>query len=135
LLANIEETGMKMLFAVALGGALGSMARYLTSGVILRLLGPALPYGTLAVNIMGGFMMGFLVEALALKFQVSPAWRGFLTVGILGGFTTFSAFSLEVALMIERNSYGQAALYTGLSVILSVGALFLGLILGRTVIA
>ena len=126
---------MKMIIAVAVGGALGSLARYFSSGYVMRLLGMEFPYGTLAVNIFGAFLMGFLVEALALKFSLSPALRGFLTVGVLGGFTTFSAFALEVALLIERNSYMQAASYVSASVILGVGALFFGMFLGRAVIA
>lgn len=126
---------MNMIVAVALGGALGSLARYFSSGYVMRLLGMEFPFGTLAVNILGAFLMGFLVEALALKFSLSPALRGFLTVGFLGGFTTFSAFSLEVALLIERNTYTLAAGYVVASVVLSVGALFLGLFLGRMVIA
>lgn len=126
---------MKMVFAVAFGGALGSVARYFASGFVMRLLGMNFPFGTLAVNIFGSFIMGFLVEALALKFNLTPTLRGFLTVGILGGFTTFSAFSLEVALLIERSTYALAAVYVISSVALSVGALFLGLFLGRMVIA
>jgi CrcB protein len=126
---------MKMIFAVAMGGAIGSLARHFVSGFVMRLLGLAFPFGTLAVNIAGSLAMGFLVEALALKFNLSPALRGFLTVGLLGGFTTFSAFSLEVALLIERNTYALAAVYVVASVALSVGALFLGLFLGRMVIA
>ncbi len=126
---------MQMWMAVGLGGSLGAIGRYYMSGYVMRMAGSSFPWGTLAVNVVGALAMGFLVEALALKFSLSPVWRAFLTVGLLGGFTTFSAFSLEVVLLMERNAHGQAAIYALASVILSVGALFAGLYLGRVVVA
>ena len=126
---------MKLMLAVAAGGALGSLARYLLSGQVGRLLGIGFPWGTLVVNILGSFVMGVLVELLALRWSVSPELRAFLTVGILGGFTTFSAFSLEVALLLERGQTVAAATYVVASVALSVGALFLGLMLLRELLA
>ena len=126
---------MKLVLAVAAGGALGSLARYLLSGQVGRLLGIGFPWGTLAVNILGSFVMGVLVELLAVRWSVSPELRAFLTVGILGGFTTFSAFSLEVVLLLERGQTVAAAAYVVASVALSVGALFLGLQLLRELLA
>lgn len=125
---------MRMYLVVALGGAIGAMGRHLTSAQMLRLLGGGFPHGTLAVNIAGAFAMGILVELLALRFDMAREWRAFLTVGVLGGFTTFSAFSLEVVLMIERNEILQAGLYALLSVVLCVAALFAGLWLIRTLV-
>ena len=116
-----------MLLAVAAGGALGAAGRYLVASQALRLLGPGFPWGTLTVNVLGSFVMGVLIELMAQKINVSPEMRAFLTVGILGGFTTFSAYSLDVALLIEKNAFGSAALYAIGSVIFSVGALFAGL--------
>lgn len=118
---------MNLVIAVAIGGALGSVARHIVAGHITHLYGTAFPWGILTVNVVGSFVMGVLAEAMALKWQISPEWRAFLTVGILGGFTTFSSFSLDVATLIERNDLGPAALYVAASVGLSVGALFAGL--------
>lgn len=113
---------------VGLGGALGACARYGAG----RLIGAgAWPSATLFVNVAGGFLMGLLAGWLAARGGNEGA-RLFLGVGVLGGFTTFSAFSLEVALLIERGALGMAFLYAALSAILCVAALFLGLWLMRT---
>jgi CrcB protein len=125
---------MKMFLAVALGGALGASGRYFVAQQALRLLGPNFPWGTLMVNIVGSLVMGLLVELMALKISVVPEVRVFLITGLLGGFTTFSAFSLEVAVMVERHAHGLALSYVLLSVLFSVGGLFLGLWLVRTVV-
>ena len=127
---------MNKLLLVFLGGGVGSLARYLTGMAALRALGPGWPYGTLAVNVAGGFCMGCLAGVLALKGGVDQErWRVLIGVGVLGGFTTFSAFSLETALMIERKDYGTAAGYIAASVILAIGALFLGLLAARRIFA
>ena len=127
---------MIKLLLVALGGAVGSSARYLFGVQATRLLGAGWPYGTVGVNILGGFAMGMLVGWLAHRGGVDQErWRVLLGVGMLGGFTTFSAFSLETALMIERRDYGGAAGYVALSVVLSVSALFAGLLLSRRMFA
>ena len=124
---------MQTLFFVAVGGASGAVMRYLLGVQALRLAG--WPYGTFAANILGGFLMGVLAGVLALRGGADQEkWRLLLGVGVLGGFTTFSAYSLEVALMIERRAYGQAAAYSLGSVVLSIAALFLGLILARKVL-
>jgi len=122
-----------MWASVAFGGALGASLRYGVGSVALRLMGPNFPWGTLAVNVMGSLAMGLLVEALALRFSISPELRVMLVTGFLGGFTTFSAFSLDTANLIERNAYGPAAVYVTGSLVLSVGALFAGLAIGRAI--
>ncbi len=124
---------MKMYLAVGLGGAMGAMTRYFASSLMMRFIGIGFPLGTLSVNIVGSFAMGIVIEILALHGTLGQEWRAFVTVGLLGGFTTFSAFSLEVALMIERNDFGEAALYVAASVLLCVGGLFLGLAMVRWV--
>ena len=123
---------MDKLLLVAAGGATGAVMRYLTGMASLRLLGPGWPWGTLTVNVVGGLAMGLLAGALALRSGADQErWRLLLGVGVLGGFTTFSAFSLEVAQMIERRQWPQAFGYSTLSVVLSVAALFAGLMLAR----
>ena len=117
------------LIQVAAGGALGASARYLTGVGAVRLLGLCFPWGTLTVNVVGSFLMGVLIVALAERggMRFAP----FLTVGILGGFTTFSAFSLDAVTLFERGQVSAAAGYVAASVILSITALFLGLWIAR----
>lgn len=122
---------MFQLLLVMLGGAVGSGARYLTGRATLSAFGPAFPYGTLAVNLIGGFAMGLLVGSLARMAVPGENWRLLLGVGVLGGYTTFSAFSLDVVTMIQRGDLGMALFYILLSVIGSVVALFAGLSLVR----
>lgn len=123
---------MEKLLFVAAGGAAGAVARYLVGVQATRAFGHAWPYGTLLVNVMGGLAMGALIATLALRGGGDQErWRLLLGVGVLGGFTTFSAFSLEVALMIERKDWASAFGYSTLSVILSVAALFAGMMLVR----
>ncbi|CUS46165.1 CrcB protein [hydrothermal vent metagenome] len=114
-----------------LGGAFGSGARYLTGRATLAAFGPAFPYGTLAVNLIGGFAMGLLVGTLARMSVPGENWRLLLGVGILGGYTTFSAFSLDMVTMIQRGDLGMATLYALVSVAGSIVALFAGLSLVR----
>ncbi|HEY0301380.1 MAG TPA: fluoride efflux transporter CrcB [Rhizomicrobium sp.] len=118
-----------ILIAIALGGAIGSLARYFVASAIPSPGG--FPLGIFIVNITGGFLMGVIVEASALKLNLTPDIRAFLTVGILGGYTTFSTFSLDSVLLLQRGAYGGAALYIGGSVVLSIAALFGGLTLVR----
>ena len=117
---------------VALGGALGSAARYGVNIWSARLFGSDFPWHTFIVNVVGCFVMGLLVELMALKLNIGNDTRAFLTTGILGGFTTFSAFSIDFALLVERKSYGAAAAYGAGSVALSLIAVFAGLSLVRT---
>jgi CrcB protein len=112
---------------VALGGAIGSAVRYLVAGWIQSAAWEGFPFGIFVVNITGGLVMGVLTELMALKWNVSLEMRAFLTTGILGGYTTFSTFSLDSALLIERGAYASAVLYIAGSAILSVAALFAGL--------
>lgn len=131
-----HKGAMDKLLLVAAGGAAGAVMRYLTGMGALRLLGPGWPWGTLSVNVIGGLAMGLLAGFLALRGEADQErWRLLFGVGALGGFTTFSAFSLEVALMIERKEWPQAFGYSTLSVALSVAALFAGLMLARKLAA
>jgi len=119
------------LLLVMAGGAVGASARHLTGRATLSLFGPGFPYGTLAVNLIGGFAMGLLVGALARMSVPGENWRLLLGVGVLGGYTTFSSFSLDVVNMIQRGDLAIAALYITVSVIGSIAALFAGLALVR----
>ena len=121
------------LLQVALGGAIGASGRYLTGVAAIRLMGPGFPWGTLVVNIVGSFVMGMIVVALGLfsANRLAP----FLMTGVLGGFTTFSAFSLDALTIYERGQSGLAASYVLASVILSLGAIVAGMALARSVFA
>ncbi len=123
-----------MILAVALGGAVGAVLRFGVLQTTLRLWGTGFPVGTLLVNVAGSLAMGLAVQWLTER-GLPDIWRGFLTVGLLGALTTFSTFSLDVALLHGRGEMALAALYVMLSVCLSVGALFLGLWLGRGIFA
>lgn len=122
---------MSHLFLVMLGGAIGSGARHLTGRAALALWGPAFPWGTLIVNLAGGLAMGALVAWLAARGGGGEAARYLLGVGVLGGFTTFSAFSLDAVQMLQRGEHGLALGYILASVIGSIIALFAGLQLSR----
>lgn len=124
---------MTPLFQVALGGALGASARYLTGTTVTRALGHGFPFGTMIVNVVGSFLMGVLVVLLAKKGGQGAA--PFLMTGILGGFTTFSAFSLDAMTLFERGQVVAAAGYVLGSVVISIAALFAGLALARMVLA
>lgn len=124
---------MTRLLLIAAGGALGAVARYGVGVWVVRLFPAAQwPWGTFAVNVVGGLLMGLLAGWLAFRGGTQgEAIRLFASVGVLGGFTTFSAFSLETALMIERRQFAMAGGYVGLSVVLSIAALFAGLMVAR----
>ncbi|WP_292054599.1 MULTISPECIES: fluoride efflux transporter CrcB [unclassified Brevundimonas] len=126
---------MNPFLMVAAGGALGAMARYATGLVMVRAFGSGgWPWGTFAVNLVGGLLIGLVTGWIALKSQgTSEAVRLFAVVGVLGGFTTFSAFSLELVQMLERREMATAAGYALASVFLSVVAVFVGLIIMRKV--
>ena len=121
---------MYQLLLVMAGGAVGSASRFIVGRAALARFGPDFPYGTLAVNLIGGFAMGLLVGVLA-RANAGDNWRVLLGVGVLGGFTTFSAFSLDVVTLVERGSLGVALGYALLSVIGAIVALFIGLSLVR----
>ena len=122
---------MLNIFLVALGGALGSVARYFVSLWSVRLAGPSFPWGTLTVNIVGAFLIGLMVETIARRFDASAEMRLFLVTGILGGFTTWSSFTLDAVALFERGDLGLSALYLGGSLVVSFAAVFAGLALGR----
>ncbi len=122
---------MKLLLWAMVGGALGSGARHAVNVGMGRWLGTGFPWWTMFVNVTGSFVMGLLIEAFALKFQVSQDVRTFLMTGVLGGYTTFSAFSMDFALLMQRHDYAAAGLYLAASVALSVLALYAGLWLVR----
>ena len=126
---------MRLLLLACAGGAIGAGLRHLVNTGAVRLLGIGLPWGTVFVNVVGSFLMGFLVEALALRFDGSPELRVFLATGILGGLTTFSAFSLDFAVLLQRGDHLAAALYLAGSVAISIFALFAGLATGRMIFA
>jgi fluoride exporter len=123
---------MKLVLLAAAGGALGSSVRYLVTVGAGKLLGPGFPWGTLIVNVAGCFIMGLLVGLGAARLTITDEARIFLMTGILGGFTTFSAFSADFALLVERKNFGLAALYVSGSVALSLFAVFAGLYLIRS---
>ena len=126
---------MNAYLIVALGSALGGALRLGVTTCCGRLWGTGWPLGTFLVNVSGSFAIGLIVAWLTSPGRLSPAWLLFLTTGVLGGFTTFSAFSLDVAMLYERGHLGLAALYVGGSVALSIGAAFLGLALARALLA
>lgn len=113
------------------GAGLGGMVRHGVNGVSLRLFGPDMPIGTPIINVVGSFLMGVLGGWFLLRGGSGPGWKLFLTTGVLGGFTTFSTFSLEAALLYERGQLGGAALYIASSVGLGIAALLGGLALVR----
>jgi CrcB protein len=117
---------------VFLGGGIGAALRHGFNLLFARLLGTAFPFATLFENVTGSIVMGLLVAFFAFRSGIPQHWQFFLTTGILGGYTTFSTFSLDVALLYERGELGTAALYVLLSVLLSVGGLFAGLTLVRS---
>jgi CrcB protein len=116
---------------VFLGGGLGAALRHGVNLTSARLLGTAFPYATLFENVTGSLLMGVLAGYFAFRSGAAQEWRLFLTTGVLGGYTTFSAFSLDAALLYERGELGLAALYVIASVALSIGGLFAGLALVR----
>ena len=124
-----------VIAAVAAGGAIGSVARYLIAGWVQSAAWAGFPFGIFVVNVSGGLVMGVLTELMALKYSVSLETRAFLTTGIMGGYTTFSTFSLESAMLIERHDYATATSYVIGSAILSIVALFCGMWMVRAIYA
>jgi CrcB protein len=123
---------MNSLFLVMAGGAVGAGARHLTGRAMAQALGTGWPWGTLTVNLVGGLLMGLLVGVLARSANAGgETWRLLLGVGVLGGYTTFSSFALDVVGMIERGALVAALGYVLLSVIGAVVALFAGLAIVR----
>ena len=117
---------------VFLGGGIGAASRHGINVLFARLFGSGFPYATLFENATGSLLMGMLVAFFAFKSGIPQHWQLFLTTGILGGYTTFSTFSLDTAVLYERDAYAMAALYIVLSVVLSIAGLFGGLSLVRS---
>ncbi len=130
---SLYEAAMTRFLLVAFGGAIGATARYSLGVMYGRLIpGAAWPWATLTANILGGLLMGLLTGWLAHRGGADQEQvRLFAAVGVLGGFTTFSAFSLETAMMLERGRYGPALGYIGVSVVAAIAALFVGLMVAR----
>ncbi|MDM8534825.1 fluoride efflux transporter CrcB [Clostridiaceae bacterium HSG29] len=118
------------LIAVGCGGFIGASLRYLISGWGLKLFGGAFPYGTLLVNILGGFLIGFIMKGSMGTFTITPTMRIFLTTGLMGGLTTFSTFSYETIGMLEESNY----LLGSLNVFLNLSFSLIGVYLGKMMI-
>lgn len=124
-----------MIWLVALGGALGSVCRFLLGPAIQRALGATFPFGTLFINVTGSFILG-IVAGLAIEGgSVSPNARAFLAIGFCGGFTTFSAFSLETIVLLEGGQVARGTAYVMASVVCSVLAAWLGILAARHLLA
>ena len=126
---------MRLLMLATIGGALGSAARHLVNIGMARAFGANYPWSTLTVNVVGSFLMGFLVDLILRRFGGSPELRTFFATGILGGFTTFSAFTLDISTLIGRGDSTAAIGYIVASVAISLAALYAGLALSRALIA
>lgn len=122
---------MTQILSIAAGGAIGAVMRYWVSTGVYSLLGRGFPYGTLAVNVIGSLLMGFLYVLLLERMTISPELRAALLVGVLGAFTTFSTFSIETLNLIEQAEFIKAGLNVLISVVACVGAAWVGLIIGR----
>lgn len=120
---------LKNILIIGTGGFVGSVARYLVSQLNLTVSFHSIPVGTLLVNIMGSFAIGFLTGIAEKSMILTPAWRLFLMVGLCGGFTTFSAFANENLMLMHNGQFLSVLLYTGLSIFLGFIAVYLGYIL------
>lgn len=119
------------LVAIAIGGAIGAVLRFMMSTAVYNLVGRGFPYGTLVVNVVGSVLMGFLFVYLTEKAALPPVWRAAMLVGVLGAFTTFSTFSVETVALMEQAAWFKVASNVFLSVVLCIGGAWLGLVLGR----
>ncbi|MDH5444282.1 MAG: fluoride efflux transporter CrcB [Gammaproteobacteria bacterium] len=122
---------MLNILNIALGGALGAVMRYLVSTGVHSILGRGFPYGTLTVNVMGSFAMGFLFVYLMERSSLGPEWRALILIGFLGAFTTFSTFSIETLNLLQSGAIVRALANILISVITCILATWLGVILGR----
>jgi CrcB protein len=126
---------VKVFWSVAIGAALGGLARYYLAGFIQQRAGADFPAGTLIVNITGSFLLGFVMGMALQTDLISPEVRVLLTTGFCGGYTTFSTFTYETVRLLEDGEYGRASLYVGASVVIAIGATFLGFAVANRVLA
>ncbi len=126
---------MKLILVVAAGGAVGAVARYVMMSTVGAMVGAGFPWATLAVNVIGSLIFGLLIETMALFWSPGEALRAFMVVGVLGAFTTFSTFSLDVVVLYERGEFAAIAAYVIAAFVLSVGALFAGMAMVRAAFA
>ena len=124
---------MNKILPIAIGGGIGAVLRYQIQGWVQDRLGAAFPYGTLVVNISGAFLIGLLMTIFLDHFEATPAWRLFLVVGILGGYTTFSALTWETYQLLAAGSLAEGALYAGGSFAGGMAGLWIGVIVGRLI--
>lgn len=124
-----------MVWFVAVGSALGGVTRFLLGAFVQQRAGTSFPIGTLIINITGSFLLGFLLRYALGTTSVSPDVRGFLTTGFCGGYTTFSTFTYDTMMLLEDRELGRAALYVGASVIVALVGAYLGITLGRELLA
>ncbi len=122
---------MKLVLAIAFGGALGAMSRHFVSAQIENWLGSSIPWATFVVNVIGSFLLGVLYEAGTLLWQPTVEVKAFLTIGLLGAFTTFSTFSMDVLVLVERGAWFTAGVYVIGSVAIAVRGLVVGMALTR----
>ena len=125
---------MKVLLAVAVGGAIGAIARFQLSQSFIKSFSGDFIYNIMVANIVGCFLMGVCYEFMNLKMNFGVEWRAFFMVGVLGAFTTFSSFALDVFILVERGSYLNASMYILSSVVFSIVGLFVGIYIMRTII-
>jgi CrcB protein len=125
---------MQNILLAAVGGAIGSVLRYLVGVFSTRWFGPSFPWGTLTVNVVGAFVIGLMVEMIARRFNASPELRVFIVTGIIGGFTTWSSFTLDTMVLFERGATTAAFAYVVGSLVVSFAAIFAGLALGRAML-
>lgn len=123
---------MRDIIYIAIAGSFGALGRYYMTDLAHRLLGGGYPYGTLAVNIVGSFLIGLIIQTGISTDLISPAWRLALTVGFLGAFTTFSTFSYETLSYLEDGTWSMAGVNIVANVLLAMIAVFFGVLLGRT---
>lgn len=124
---------MTQYAAVAIGGAVGSMTRYFVSGAVYQRFGTSFPYGTLAVNVIGCFLIGLIMEMTQDRYAINPAVKTLLTVGFLGGFTTFSTYSYETLALVRDGMALRALVNAGGSVVAGLFAAWLGIVAGRLI--
>ena len=125
---------MKVLLAVAIGGAIGAIARFQLSQSFIKSFSGDFIYNIMVANIIGCFLMGVCYEFMNLKMNVGVEWRAFFMVGILGAFTTFSSFALDVFILVDRGNFLNASMYILSSVVFSIVGLFVGIYIMRSII-